>query len=56
MRIFAAASWVDGALVMRPLKGALPAVTRHLEAAELVWYHLLFGTTRMRRVCTIPEG
>ena len=48
--ISVAATWEDGALVLRP-NNAFVAVTRHLEADVLVWKLLpLRRVTWMRRV------
>ncbi len=55
MRIFAAAEWVDGALVMRPLGGPFAHVTRHREGDELVWDYPVAGVTRMKRICRLPD-
>ena len=54
MRIFAAAGWVDGALTLRPFGQGLVTVTRRLEGDEVVWEYPAIGTTRMRRICSVP--
>ncbi len=52
--ISVAASWEDGALVLRP-NNAFVAVTRHLEGDVLVWNMLpLKRVTKMRRTAEEP--
>jgi hypothetical protein len=55
-RIWASAQYLDGALVLHPLGQSFFTVTRRLEGDdELVWEYPSIGTTRMRRICTLPD-
>lgn len=54
-RIWAAADYIDGALVLQPFGQSLVTVTRRIADDELVWGYPSIGVTRMKRICALPD-
>lgn len=55
-RTSASMIWNDGVLDFHAFGWGPVVVRRYLEAEQLVWEYTDGSTTRMNRICTLPEG